>query len=324
MQRAIDAKEAAPTSKKPAAEIKNTPNKDVATRNFFAPMRATNMDTDTSGAEVTTVEEAVPGKAGRPPPITLTATTNLIQLQRQLKNVAKDDFELRNTKNGTRVITKSMTDFEAVKYYFSTHNLSFYSFFPKSLKPVKAVLRHLPLNTPAEDISDGLINLGFDVVCVKQMTTRRSPSEGTRDLPLFLITLPRTAKSQEVFKPNNLCHISIKVEAYRAQSGLMQCHNCQQFGHVWANCRQPTGCMWCGGGHLRKDCPEKENTSSTLVCCNCQLVEGEKPHPANYRGCSHAKEELQKKKLQRAPKPTTRRVFSSNPITPGVSFVAAL
>jgi hypothetical protein len=66
-----------------------------------------------------------------------------------------------------------------------------------------------------------------------------------------------------------------------------------------------------------------ENTSSTPVCCNCQVVEGEKPHPANYRGCRHAKDELQRKKLQRTPKPTTGKVFS-NTVTPGVSFAAGL
>jgi hypothetical protein len=82
--------------------------------------------------------------------------------------------------------------------------------------------------------------------------------------------------------------------------------------------------MWCGGGHLNKVCPEKENASSTPVCCNCQLVEGEKPRPANYWGCRHAKKELQMKKSQRSPKPTTERVFSSNLIIPGVSFAAAL
>jgi hypothetical protein len=64
-------------------------------------------------------------------------------------------------KNGTRVITKSMMNFEAVKSFFSTRNLSYYSFFPKSEKPIKAVL---PVNTPAQDISDGLVTLGFDVV----------------------------------------------------------------------------------------------------------------------------------------------------------------
>jgi hypothetical protein len=47
---------------------------------------------------------------------------------------------------------------------------------------------------------------------------------------------------------------------------------------------------------MHRDCPEKENASSTPACCNCQLAGGEKAHPANYRGCRHAKEELQKKK----------------------------
>jgi hypothetical protein len=75
---------------------------------------------------------------------------------------------------------------------------------------------------------------------------------------------------------------------------------------------------------MHKECPEKENAASTPACCNCQLAEGEKPHPANYGGCRHAKEELQKKKSQRTPKTTTGKVFSSNLTTPGVSFAAAL
>jgi hypothetical protein len=127
---------------------------------------------------------------------------------------------------------------------------------------------------------------------------------------LFPIILPRTAKSQEIFNLKCLCHISMRVETYMAQSGLKQCHNCQQYGHVWANCRPPPRCMWCRGGHLLKECPEKKNASSTPVCYNCQLVEGQKPHAANYRGSRHAKEELQKKKVQRTPKPTTGRVSS--------------
>jgi hypothetical protein len=40
------------------------------------------------------------------------------------------------------------------------------------------------------------------------------------------------------------------------------------------------------------------------------LGDGEQPHPSNYRGCSHAREELQKRKTLRAPKPATARVFS--------------
>jgi hypothetical protein len=187
------------------------------------------METDSAGAEASTHEETVPGKAGRPTLIILTAKTNLIQLQKQLKNVVKGDFEFRNTTNGTRVITKVMADFEAVKSHLSCNNLSYFSFFPKSKKPIRPVIRHLPPDTPFGDICEGLVNLGFDVLIVKQMTTTRRSSSNetatTRNLLLFLITLPRTAKSQEIFHLPSLCHISIKVEAYRVQTGLTQCHN---------------------------------------------------------------------------------------------------
>jgi hypothetical protein len=44
--------------------------KEFVTRNFFAPIRTADMDTDASGTEATSNEEALPGKTGRPPPIT--------------------------------------------------------------------------------------------------------------------------------------------------------------------------------------------------------------------------------------------------------------
>jgi hypothetical protein len=110
-----------------------------------------------------------------------------------------------------------MEDFQSVKFHFHAHNFSYYSFYPKSEKPIQAVICHLPHNTPTEYIYDGLVSLGFDISSVKQMTAaRRSPSDGstTINLPLFLITLTRMTKSQEIFRLQNLCHIAIRVEAY--------------------------------------------------------------------------------------------------------------
>jgi hypothetical protein len=48
---------------------------------------------------------------GRPPPIILTSAINLIQLQKQLRGLVKGSFEFRNTRNGTRIVTKEMADF---------------------------------------------------------------------------------------------------------------------------------------------------------------------------------------------------------------------
>jgi hypothetical protein len=243
----------------------------VTTSNFYALLWTAQMDTDAQVAESNTEEAAAPVKSSRPPPIVLTSAANLIQLQKQLKGVAKQHFGFRNTRNGTRVVTKDMVDYQAVKSYFNQNSLSYFTSFPKSEKLIKAVLRHLPSNTPAQDISDGLVDLGFDVISVKQMSSARWSPDGSKPitLPLFLVTLPRTAKSQELFKLSGLCHICIKVEVYKSQTTLTQCFNCQKFGHVWVNCKQPPRCLWCGGGHLHKDCSEKGNTSSTPACCNC-------------------------------------------------------
>jgi hypothetical protein len=117
---------------------------------------------------------------------------------------------------------------------------------------------------------------------------RRSPAEETTivNTPLCLITLPRTSKSHEIFQLTSLCHIPIRIEGHKTQTGLKQSYNCQQSDHVWANCKRPSRCMWCGGGHLHKECPERGNTTSIPTCCNCKLVDGENliPPPTETAG----------------------------------------
>jgi hypothetical protein len=169
------------------------------------------MDTDAADTECSAAEEAVQGEAGRPPPIVLTSATNLIQLQKQLKRVAKQLFEFHGTRNGTRVITKDMVDYKSVKAHFESNNLSYYTFYPESKRPIKAVICYLPINTPAENIAEGLVDFGFEVISIRQMSTAHQSPEGTTSitLPLFLVTLPRTTKSQDLFKLSNLCDISL-------------------------------------------------------------------------------------------------------------------
>jgi hypothetical protein len=50
----------------------------VLTRNFFAPLRTTDMDTMTTGTENTLPDQKAPRKPGRSPPVMMTSTTNLI------------------------------------------------------------------------------------------------------------------------------------------------------------------------------------------------------------------------------------------------------
>jgi hypothetical protein len=99
------------------------------------------------------------------------------------------------------------------------------------------------------------------IINVRQMTASQTPPNGqthVEPLPLFLVTLIRNINSHEIFKLNCLNNTIIKVELYRAQSCLMQCYNCKIFGHAWANSERPPPCLWCGGGNIHRECPERQ------------------------------------------------------------------
>jgi hypothetical protein len=83
------------------------PPKAVLTHNFFTPLR-------TTGAENTLTEQVAPRKLGRPPPIMMISTTNLIQLQSNLKDHFKREHNFWNTRNGTCIVTKEMPYYSAM------------------------------------------------------------------------------------------------------------------------------------------------------------------------------------------------------------------
>jgi hypothetical protein len=114
------------------------------------------------------------------------------------------------------------------------------------------------------------------------------------------------------------------TELYRVQTGLKQCYNCQNIGHIYANCKQLPRCLWYGGVYLRTECPEKTNAVSTPSCCNYTQAEREEPHLTSYRGCRHPKWELTWRRAKRAPKRSSGRTFFSKDTLLEKSYAAAL
>jgi hypothetical protein len=114
---------------------------ELPTRNFFAPLRTAGMDldpTEDTNNQTDGEQQQQPpnSQRGRPPPIILTSIINLIQLQKQLRSLVKGNFEFRNTRNGTRIVTKGMADYSAIKEYLNSQNLNYFTFYPKSIKPI--------------------------------------------------------------------------------------------------------------------------------------------------------------------------------------------
>jgi hypothetical protein len=104
----------------------------VPTRNFYAPLRNT---MEVEERQITTWSDE-----DQQATIIITSATNLLQLQKKFRGLDKGIFEFRDTTNGTRVVTKDMADFSAIKFFLQKENLYFLTFHPKSLKPIKAVI----------------------------------------------------------------------------------------------------------------------------------------------------------------------------------------
>jgi hypothetical protein len=60
-----------------------------------------------------------------------------------------------------------MADYSALKLYLEKNNLHYFTFPPNSEKTIKAAIRHLTPDAPAENISNSLEDLGFNVTYVK-------------------------------------------------------------------------------------------------------------------------------------------------------------
>jgi hypothetical protein len=74
---------------------------------------------------------------------------------------------------------KEMADSSTICSHFKCSNLTYFIFNPKSQNLINDVVGHLPFTAPAEDILDGLVDLGFDVISAKQISaTLQSPAKG--------------------------------------------------------------------------------------------------------------------------------------------------
>jgi hypothetical protein len=166
---------------------------EVPTRNFFDPLRSTEIEADYSDNPNCSTESqqhrAPSNQAGGPPPVVLTSQVNLIQLQKQLKGLLKEKSEFSNTRNGTRIVLKGMSKFSAIHSHFEK----------KSVK----IMIHLSFTAPAKDISDGL---------EKQMPASlrlSAESTNTVNFRLSLITLQRSSNSHEIFKLTSLAILKL-------------------------------------------------------------------------------------------------------------------
>ncbi|GBM69812.1 putative RNA-directed DNA polymerase from transposon BS, partial [Araneus ventricosus] len=151
-------------------------------------------------------------------------------------------------------------------------------------KPVKVVIKGLPIDTDLDHIKTELTNLKYRVDKVNQLKKYK-----TREpLKIFQVHLLPTENIKEIYNLKALRYTIISVEPYENKQSH-QCFNCQLWNHGSKGCRLNPKCVVCAGDHASKECPNKGKPEVQVKCTNCNG-----PHTANYRGCPKYPKNIQR------------------------------
>ena len=122
--------------------------------------------------------------------------------------------------------------------------------------------------------------LDFSKIAHAEAERMKSKRTG-KNLPFIKIKSDDPKQAEALISGGFVCQktgIIFRVEEFKTTKSILQCYQCQGFGHKAQNCTKNQKCVVCGGAHSHKNCPNIEKRSPK--CANCR-----RPHVANYKGC---------------------------------------
>ena len=159
---------------------------------------------------------------------------------------------------------------------------------PKAFQTSEVQNKSLAVKGVPTDITEAEFKEFLDLNKISYAKAERLKSkQDGRVLPIFQFEITDPDEGEALISQNLVCNVTgivYKVEEFRASVSVMQCYNCQCFGHSAKTCRSKQKCLICGENHSHKGCPSRESRKPT--CANCNG-----PHVASYNGCPEHKKQ---------------------------------
>ncbi|GFU93380.1 transposable element Tcb2 transposase [Trichonephila clavipes] len=95
-----------------------------------------------------------------------------------------------------KIFTKSTDEHRIVTEYLKEKSEEFYVIDPPDSRPLKIVIKGLPISTEIGEIQDDLTSQGFCVEKVAQLTRSKTKSL----LPIFMVELEKKPDSPDIFQ----------------------------------------------------------------------------------------------------------------------------
>jgi hypothetical protein len=215
------------------------------------------------------------------PPIFIHGVNNIKPLTDLLETIAKDSYVIKLIGGAqAKIQLKTTKKYNAVITESKKKNTEFHSYQHKLNRTFKIVIKNLHHSTDKEELLEEIRTQGHEVIRVTNILHRVTKAP----LPMFIVELKQNPNNKHIYKIEFLMRTKIIIEPPHQKREIMQCKNCQRYGHAKQYCYRRLRCVKCTGDHHTSQC-NKQGKRSDVKCVNCLGN-----HPANYKGCTIYKE----------------------------------
>ncbi|GBM20062.1 RNA-directed DNA polymerase from mobile element jockey, partial [Araneus ventricosus] len=155
------------------------------------------------------------------PPIMLQYVKNYVDILDTIRTTC-GPIENKFGNGYIKIFTISIEQYQKVQSILKEQGFDYYLVRPMDKRPLKVVIKDLPLDHDIDEIKNCLKKHGFIISKVTRLTQFRA----RQPLPFFLVEVGKSeisTKPEEIFRLKNLNHLSIFVDPYRGRKKTIQC-----------------------------------------------------------------------------------------------------
>lgn len=210
-----------------------------------------------------------------PPPIFVRGLLDFAAFRTILINlVGINNFFVKSTSKNLKIQSNNSDTCRSIIKYLKESKAEYHTFRAQEDKSFRIVVRNLHPSTPTVDIGIAIQEIGYTVRSVTNVLHKTTKSK----LPIFFVDLEPAEINQDIFHLNALLNTKIKIEEPYKKREIIQCINCQEYGHSKTYCAYPSRCVRCNSNHSTSACNKISDQPPVCVLCGGD-------HTANYRGC---------------------------------------
>lgn len=210
-----------------------------------------------------------------PPPIFVRGLLDFAAFRTVLINlVGINNFFVKSTSKNLKIQSSNSDTYRSIIKYLKESKAEYHTFQAQEDKSFRIVVRNLHPSTPTVDIGIAIQEIGYTVRSVTNVLHKTTKSK----LPIFFVDLEPAEINQDIFHLNSLLNTKIKIEEPYKRREIIQCINCQEYGHSKTYCAYPSRCVRCNSNHSTSACNKTSDQPPVCVLCGGD-------HTANYRGC---------------------------------------